>query len=325
MIQEIADSLYRVEIPLPKNPLRSLNSYVIKSRDRHLIIDTGFDLPECFEAMKEGLTKLDVRLEDADFFITHLHSDHAGLVTRLITDTSRVYFNRTDAEFLTNLNVEKELNSFIQMSGLSGEVVDAMIKARSRYRYDISTWIGRVIFVEEGDTIHVGDYSFRCIVTPGHTMGHTCLYEPERKMLVAGDHILYDITPNITCWTDNENRLKEYIASLDKVYNMDVELVLPGHRSVFTDFQGRIEELKRHHEERASDVASILEEGALSVAQVAAKMKWDIKCESWDYFPVAQKWFATGEAMAHLRYLEDAGRVTRKNSNGKRLFDLVDR
>lgn len=325
MIEEIADSLFRMEIPLPKNPLRSLNSYVIKSKDRNLIIDTGFDLPECFDAMKEGLKKLDVRLEASDFFITHMHSDHAGLVTRLITDSSRVYFNRIDAEFLTNLNVARELNSFIQMSGLPDTVVDRMIQLRSRFRYDISGWIGSVIFVEEGDTLQVGDYRFRCIVTPGHTMGHTCLYEPERKILISGDHILYDITPNITCWTDSENRLKAYIESLDSVFDMDVTLVLPGHRSVFTKFRERITELKQHHEERVSDVASILEEGPLNVAQVAARMKWDITCKSWESFPVAQKWFATGEAMAHLRYLEDEGRITREKSNGKRLYSLTDR
>ena len=323
MIEEIADSFFRMEIPLPKNPLRSLNSYVIKSKDRHLIIDTGFNLPECFDAMKEGLKRLDVRLEESDFFITHLHSDHAGLVTRLITDTSRVYFNQTDAEFLTNLNVQKELNSFIQMSGLPDEVVDTMIKMRSQYRSDIGAWLGRVIFVKEGDTIDVGDYTFRCVETPGHTMGHTCLYEPERKFLIAGDHILYSITPNITSWTDSENRLKEYLLSLDKVYDMDVDLILPGHRSVFTDLKGRIDELKRHHEKRASDVEAILEEGAMNVAQVASKMKWEIKCDSWDAFPIAQKWFATGEAMAHLRYLEDAGRITREKSNGKRLYSLA--
>ncbi len=40
-------------------------------------------------------------------------------------------------------------------------------------------------------------------------------------------------------------------------------------------------------------------------------MTWDIDCESWNDFPVAQKWFATGEAIAHLHYLESEGRVTR--------------
>ena len=47
-------------------------------------------------------------------------------------------------------------------------------------------------------------------------------------------------------------------------------------------------------------------------------MSWDIDCESWELFPVAQKWFATGEALAHLRYLEGEGRIRR--TGGQKVF-----
>ena len=49
----------------------------------------------------------------------------------------------------------------------------------------------------------------------------------------------------------------------------------------------------------------------MSAFEVAAKMSWNIHCDSWEAFPPAQKWFATGEALAHLRYLEKEGRITR--------------
>ena len=103
--------------------------------------------------------------------------------------------------------------------------------------------------VEEGDTFRYGGYCFRAIATPGHTRGHTCLYEPAKKVLVSGDHILFDITPNITCWTQEENPLKSYIASLDKIYGLQVDLVLPGHRRVLGNCRSRITELKGHHQE----------------------------------------------------------------------------
>jgi len=77
--------------------------------------------------------------------------------------------------------------------------------------------------------IDIGRYSFRCIETPGHSPAHFCLYEAKNKILVSGDHILFDITPNITFWPQLDNSLKSYLDSLDKVYNLDVNLVLPGH------------------------------------------------------------------------------------------------
>jgi glyoxylase-like metal-dependent hydrolase (beta-lactamase superfamily II) len=79
--------------------------------------------------------------------------------------------------------------------------------------------------LKEGDTMGIGNYVFKCVETPGHTWGHMCLYEPNRKIFVAGDHILNNITPNIQLWSDSWDPLKEYLASLDKVYELDTELL----------------------------------------------------------------------------------------------------
>ena len=123
--------------------------------------------------------------------------------------------------------------------------------------------------LREGDALEIGDYSFRCLETPGHSPGHMCLYEPNHKVLVAGDHVLFDITPNITYWPEMANSLNEYLASLDKVYDLDVELVLPGHRRRFENHKQRIDELKKHHETRANEVISILKQGSQHAYQVA--------------------------------------------------------
>jgi glyoxylase-like metal-dependent hydrolase (beta-lactamase superfamily II) len=128
-----------------------------------------------------------------------------------------------------------------------------------------------------------------------------CLYEPDKKILVAGDHILIDITPNIQCWTDEQNPLQDYLTSLDKVNDMEIDLVLPGHRRVITDHRKRIAELKEHHRARLEEVLSILEDHPQTAFEVASQMTWDLDADSWEDFPRAQKWFATGEAIAHLR------------------------
>ena len=177
-----------------------------------------------------------------------------------------------------------------------------------------SDWIPEMKVLDDGDTIHVGDYHFKCIATPGHTMGHICLYEPNKKLLVAGDHILIDITPNIQCWSDTQNPLKHYLASLDKVAGLQVDLILPGHRRLIRNHGARIAELKQHHAHRLTEVLTILEGAPLNAFQVASRMTWDIKADSWDQFPVAQRWFATGEAISHLRYLEEEGKLAHKNS-----------
>jgi glyoxylase-like metal-dependent hydrolase (beta-lactamase superfamily II) len=94
MTREIMDGLYRIEVPLPNSPLKELNSYVIKSDNRNLIIDTGFNRSVCFDALQTGLGELGIDLSRTDFLITHMHADHAGLVARRACKTSTVYFGR---------------------------------------------------------------------------------------------------------------------------------------------------------------------------------------------------------------------------------------
>ena len=47
---------------------------------------------ECIREMNSALQELDVDLKKTDFFITHLHADHLGLVANLASDTSKVYY-----------------------------------------------------------------------------------------------------------------------------------------------------------------------------------------------------------------------------------------
>ena len=232
MIEEVLPNLYKIEVPLPRNPLQAINSYIIKGQGQSLIIDTGMNREECMRVMSSGLKELEVDLKKTDFFITHLHADHLGLVSSLATDTSTIYFNQPDAN---SINSGSPWEKNARFAGINGFPEDEHKKAIENHPGRIYSARGRLDFhiVKEADTISIGDYSFKCIETPGHTRGHMCLYEPNKKIFISGDHILIDITPNISLWSDDENPLREYLHSLDKVYDLDIELVLPGHRSTF--------------------------------------------------------------------------------------------
>ncbi len=321
MTEEILANLYKIEIPLPKSPLIALNSYLIKNTERNLIIDTGWNQEVCMNAMQAGLRKLGVDIRRTDFFITHLHVDHFGLVSNLMADTSKIYFNQPDADRFRSGFRWDAFMDFARLNGYPENELQTTLQghpgAQFRARGDLALHI-----LKEGDTINIGDYVFECIETPGHTRGHMCLYEPEKKILIAGDHILNDITPNILLWSDEWDPLKEYLASLDKVYKLDIELVLPGHRSIFRNCKERIQELKHHHQKRLDEILSILEKGNKNAFQVASEMSWDILVDSWDLFPVSQKWFATGEAIAHLKYLKESGTIRREMRGQRIVFGL---
>ena len=315
MLEEIRPNLFRIEIPLPNSPLKYLNSYVIRSRDRHLIVDTGLNRDECLEAMRKGLEELDIELTRTDFFITHLHADHFGLVSKLVQRSGRIFFNRPETDLIEARIGWGSMLAYAGKNGFPEDELEKALKSHPGHRFG-SEWIPDLQVLRDGDEIGVGEYKFQCVFTPGHSMGHMCLYEPRHRILIAGDHILIDITPNIQCWSSKVNPLKNYLASLDKVSKLDIDVTLPGHRRVIADHRDRIEELKGHHHRRLNEVFSILKKGPRHAYEVASQMTWDLKADSWEDFPRAQKWFATGEALAHLRYLEEERTILPSEKNG---------
>ncbi|MEE9556244.1 MAG: MBL fold metallo-hydrolase, partial [Candidatus Adiutricales bacterium] len=306
-------------VPLPRNPLKEINSYVLTSSERNLIIDTGMNRPECIEVFQGGLEELKIDLEKTDFMVTHLHADHLGLVATLIREGAKVYMGAADAQPMRTGTGWGSMGDYAGASGFPETELDAALSSHPGVKYGPQAMMDFTI-LREGDTLSVGDYSLRAIETPGHSNGHVCLYEPDKKILFAGDHVLGDITPNIQAWSDDQDPLDNYIKSLKKVLALEMEVILPGHRTIIQDGKKRIKELLEHHRVRANEVITILARGKKNAYQTAAEMKWDIQAKSWEHFPVSQKWFATGETIAHLRYLEGLGLIQRERVDGQIIY-----
>lgn len=329
MIEELLPDLYRIEIPLPRSPLKALNSYVVKGKGRSLIIDTAFNREECWQPTISALHELGVDLGKTDFFITHLHADHSGLVGRLAQRTSKVYFSEVEARFMSGGAGEgkapghwQNTAQYYLASGFPPEELEMAMQGHPGRRYSSRQYVN-LAALRDGESIEIGNYRFVGIDTAGHTPGHMSLYEPEKKVFIAGDHLLIDITPNITTWPELENSLKKYLNNLEKVYALEVELVLPGHRRLWNDHRRRIRELQEHHRNRLAEAVEALQSGPKTAWEVAPYITWDIEVDSWADFPTVQKFFAVGETMAHLEYLEAEGKIQRETRNGKIYYSLV--
>lgn len=184
MLTKVADNIYKKIVPLPNNPLREINSYIITG-EKNLVIDTGFNRPECEAALQEAFDELGI--ESTDLFITHLHSDHCGLVPKFSDENSTIYSGETDGEIIN-----------FEVGNLYWQILDDMFikygfpKAEFGRNTDIHP--GRkycherrvdFTYVKEGDVLEYGGYSLEVIHTPGHTPGHMCLYDREKKSCSA--------------------------------------------------------------------------------------------------------------------------------------------
>ena len=218
MAEEIARGIYKLDIPLFGSPLKNLNSYYISDPNRGLLIDTGFNSRSCLDAMKKELSALSIDMEKTDIFITHMHADHVGLSQELATESTKIFMSPTDKVYLESLflsDVNERLAAEYTSEGFPPEEFEDSMKNSPMMRVSPAKH-ARFFGINDGDILNCGDHELTCISTPGHTPGHTCLYCGDKKLMFLGDHVLFDITPNIVRWPGFKNSLKEYLANLKK-------------------------------------------------------------------------------------------------------------
>ena len=318
MAEQITNDLWRLDIPLVGNPLKNLNSYLITG-ERCLLIDTGFREPACREAMERQLAEIGVDRERLDIFLTHLHCDHAGLAPELIRSGGRIFIGRTDGIRMAGYQdpaAWRTMYTEYQEEGFSRAEMEALWNSNPAQNAGPLPY-GDYVYLEDGDILSYGGHTLRCVLTPGHTPGHLCLYGADCGWLFSGDHILFHITPNICRWGGVADSLGDYLNSLERVTNLPVSRLLPAHRAETGDLRRRVEELEAHHERRiANALETVRKAPGLTAYDIAGCMAWSIRCRNWTEFPLTQKFFAVGEAMAHLDYLTARGQVLRRKEWG---------
>lgn len=322
MVIEVYPNIYMQEIPLPKNPLRAINSYIILSKDRNLIIDSGFNTEECRNAFMEGINELGIDLNKTDLLITHLHSDHSGLAAALNKEGARIYAGKIDGKMINEMAGQAYWDKFEGYKKLFDlEKDNVSFDNHPGYKYCPKEPI-EFISLDEGDSINIGDYYFEVVNIPGHTPGHIGLYEKNHKLFFCGDHILHKITPNIAFWGFEQDILSVYFNSLKKVHEYDIKHLFSAHRSTVANHKERIHELLNHHDARLKEIMGIIKNDKKSVRDTAASMHWELRYSNWEDFPNPQKWFASGEAMSHLEHLYSIGKAERTKEDGILYYKL---
>lgn len=319
MTEQITEHIYRIGVPLPGNPLKELNSYLIRGEESDLLIDTGFRRQECREALAEGLASLQVERERTDVLLTHLHADHAGLSREFAGTNRRIYITGADLGILQNYIIGipyKNRYKRYYEEGFPAEILESTYINNPSIDYGVGAVDDRFTVLKDGDCILAGPYTLQTIVVPGHTPGNAMFWIEEQQIMFTGDHILFGISPNITAWRGVEDSLGDYLDSLCMVRGYPVRLALPGHRET-GDYHARIEVLLEHHRRRLADaLESIREAPGMTAYEIAGQMRWKIRARNWEEFPATQKRFAVGECLAHLDYLRKRNAVERRFEDG---------
>ncbi|MBR3753285.1 MAG: MBL fold metallo-hydrolase [Ruminiclostridium sp.] len=311
-MHEIIPNIYSIPVPLPNNPLKELNAYLIKGPDRSLLIDTGFNLPPCREALLAGLAEAGADRSRLDVLVTHIHTDHTGLSVEMAGPNGKVYIGALDYPFTAQAFEDQfwvEMDARFLKEGFPEEEVAIITRTNPARNLGPKLDLDCYVPVEEGEVFQIGDYRLEVLSVPGHAPGQLCLWMERVGILFTADHVLFDITPNISVWANMDNMLGRYLESLKRIRTYPVKLALPAHRHS-GDLNTRIDQLIQHHRDRVAETLSIVEKyPGMTAYDITGRMTWDIRAKSWEDFPLNQKWFAVGEALAHLELLIREGTV----------------
>lgn len=278
-----APGVARFTVPLALPSPDHLNCHVIEAPEGPLLIDCGTAGAEGYVLAaleRAGVSSVAV-------LVTHGHIDHWGCATSL---GPRVW---------AHPEVEMSLR-FARSPSASGDDLTpgdraAMESAFGGFRR-LVTGVPEIIPLHDGQRL--GDWEV--VWTPGHDPGHVCLWRERDGILLCGDLLLPDFTPNVQPAPGHADTLQEFLDSLARVAALPIELVLPAHGEPYEDAAKRARELARHHRDRLAAIGQMIAAQPRPVEELAHQLFGEIANPS-------DRMLAAMETLAHLQHLERAG------------------
>jgi len=306
--------IYRLPIQTPF-PVGKVNSYFIEGP-----IPTLIDVPPhgdpYLSELRDGIADLGYSLHDVKrIIITHPHIDHFGSAAAIVAESgAEVWISKEGARWLEQY--EEELadeeafsREFLMTAGVSGAWVEDALPRFFRPAIKLAQRVSVSRYMAEGDELPLGTGSFRVVAVPGHTPWCVLIYHERDRIAFSGDFLLKGISSNALCQRPyvvpkGYKSLKAYTASLERVRDMHLRLVLPGHGDVIESPSARIEELLSFIGERRRLMRDILARGAQTPVQVMNKLFPDL--------PGDELFLAISEVIGHLEVLEEEGLAERR-------------
>ena len=315
---ELAPGVGWARLPIPGS-LKHINVWALDDGEGVALVDTGLAIPPCREAWEALFAGPLAGRRVTRVICTHFHPDHLGLAGWLC-ERFGVPLWMTRGEWLFGRMLSADVRdapppealAHWRAAGWEEERIEAeAAKGWGRFASVVSPVPVGYVRMQDGDSLTIGGRTWRVVIGSGHCPEHACLLDEEGGLLIAGDQVLPRITSNVSLSLSEPEAdpLGEWLASIGKLKRLsDDLLVLPSHGEPFTGLHARLDALAHGHRDRLDALHAKLEEPRRAVDCFSILFGRKIEDNMMG--------LATGEAMAHLRHLETAGRAVREELDG---------
>ncbi|MEW6615410.1 MAG: MBL fold metallo-hydrolase [Thermodesulfobacteriota bacterium] len=320
--------IYLVRVPVPF-VLEFVNLYLIEGDSGLTLIDCGPKTKDTYEYLNNYLQGIHRSFRDIkNVIISHYHVDHYGFSGELkkLSDVS-IIMHEMEVPLVDSYD---STFTYWVDEGLKYGMPAGFVKDIKRLYKLVPGMISHARVdegVKDGQKFSNNGDSYEVIWTPGHSPGHICLYNREKKIAFTGDHLLGDITPNpgdpAFGSVMRENSLEYFMDSLNKLKKYDIERAFPAHGGIIEDPKKRVDEILAHHEERLEHVLDVMGNDYKTAYDISLKMKWIEDTVLGSKLPDSEKPLALVEAVIHLELLRKRGRVERIYEAPHLLFKRV--
>lgn len=306
----VAPGVRWLRLPLPF-ALDHINVWLLDDGPGCTLVDCGLDTAANRAHWQRLLPALDRPL--TRIIVTHFHPDHIGLAAWLAEQSGAEVW-MTAAEFLTAHAIHAQTPAYgipamlelFRSNGLAAERLAALEARGNGYAKGSPHLPASYRRLQHGDELVIGACRWRIIAGYGHSPEHASLYSEEAGLYISGDMVLPRITTNISVFAAEvgDDPLRRYLSSLESLRAIATDpLVLPAHGRPFTGLLARVDALQAHHAERLSLLEAACVEPLTAWQASAVLFRRELDTH--------QTLFAMGEAMAHLHYLEQVGKIAR--------------
>jgi glyoxylase-like metal-dependent hydrolase (beta-lactamase superfamily II) len=305
----VLPGLWRLRLPLPWPGVPHGNAFAIAAGDGIVLVDTGIHEPGSMRQLELALDQAGLRLELIRLLVcTHAHSDHYGQAAPIVEATGCELWMHPDDDHMRSFvtdpqgSLDRRLEA-ARRNGVPAEVIEQLAAARGSQGVGVAALQEPHRHLLPGVEVETDLGTWQVHETPGHAPSHVVLHQPERKLLLSGDHLL----GRVSLFYDfghSPNPVGEFLNSLDVVDGLEVDLILAGHGRPVRGARELAQANRKLVSERMERTRRSLDEGPRTAFEIVSVVLGG------DVDRLRMVW-SMSETIAYLTHLETLGEVER--------------